>query len=35
MELLVIISLSSCHSLLSLPSADTFVCAKVLAMEMT
>lgn len=35
MELLVIISPSSCHSLLSLPSADTFVCAKDRAVEMT
>lgn len=34
-ELLVIISPSSCHSLLSLPSADTFVCAKDQAVEMT
>lgn len=35
MELLVIISPSSCHNLLSLPSADTFVCVKDRAMGMT
>lgn len=34
-QLLVIMSPSSWHSLLSLPSADTFACAEVLAMELT